>query len=96
MNKKSLLWIQGRLWHQLRADYLCCGGRIRTYDLWVMSPTSYHCSTPRYLFALQRYYIFLNNQNNVKSYRSIFLENTPISGRQQGISSQLIPLLSAR
>ena len=23
------------------------GGRIRTYDLWVMSPTSYHCSTPR-------------------------------------------------
>ena len=22
------------------------GGRIRTYDLWVMSPTSYHCSTP--------------------------------------------------
>ena len=26
-----------------------CGGRIRTYDLWVMSPTSYHCSTPRYV-----------------------------------------------
>ena len=25
------------------------GGRIRTYDLWVMSPTSYHCSTPRYV-----------------------------------------------
>ncbi len=24
-----------------------CGGRIRTNDLWVMSPTSYHCSTPR-------------------------------------------------
>ncbi len=23
------------------------GGRTRTYDLWVMSPTSYHCSTPR-------------------------------------------------
>ena len=23
------------------------GGRIRTYDLWVMSPTSFHCSTPR-------------------------------------------------
>ena len=22
------------------------GGRIRTYDLWVMSPTSCHCSTP--------------------------------------------------
>ena len=25
----------------------CGGGRIRTYDLWVMSPTSYYCSTPR-------------------------------------------------
>jgi hypothetical protein len=25
------------------------GGRIRTSDLWVMSPTSCHCSTPRHL-----------------------------------------------
>ena len=24
-----------------------CGDRTRTCDLWVMSPTSYHCSTPR-------------------------------------------------
>ena len=24
-----------------------CGGRTRTCDLWVMSPTSYLCSTPR-------------------------------------------------
>ena len=24
-----------------------CGRRIRTYDLRVMSPTSYHCSIPR-------------------------------------------------
>src|SRR4029077_6346513 len=29
---------------------LCCGGRIRTFGLWVMSPTSYRCSTPRYSF----------------------------------------------
>ena len=29
---------------------LCCGGRDRTYDLQVMSLTSYHCSTPRYSF----------------------------------------------
>ena len=28
--------------------FLCSGGRIRTSDLWVMSPTSYHCSTPQY------------------------------------------------
>ncbi len=26
---------------------LGCGGLTRTSDLWVMSPTSYHCSTPR-------------------------------------------------
>ena len=30
---------------------LSCGGPIRTNDLWVMSPTSYHCSTPRYWTA---------------------------------------------
>ena len=24
----------------------CCGGKIRTSGLWVMSPTSYRCSTP--------------------------------------------------
>ena len=30
--------------------FLCSGGRIRTSDLWVMSPTSYHCSTPQYVF----------------------------------------------
>jgi len=30
----------------------CCGGRTRTDDLWVMSPTSYHCSTPRYIFLV--------------------------------------------
>ncbi len=27
--------------------FLCSGGRIRTSDLWVMSPTSYLCSTPQ-------------------------------------------------
>ena len=26
-----------------------CEGRIRTSDLWVMSPTSYHCSTSLYV-----------------------------------------------
>ncbi len=28
---------------------LCGGRRTRTSDLWVMSPTSYHCSIPRYI-----------------------------------------------
>ncbi len=27
----------------------CCGGWDRTTDLQVMSLTSYHCSTPRYI-----------------------------------------------
>ena len=39
--------------------WVCCGGRDRTTDLQVMSLTSYHCSTPRYITsyrnALQRY-----------------------------------------
>ena len=31
------------------AFFLLCGGsQTRTDDLWVMSPTSYHCSIPRY------------------------------------------------
>ena len=33
---------------ELKAFLKSCGGKTRTYDLWVMSPTSYHCSTPRY------------------------------------------------
>ena len=31
--------------------FISCGGSTRTNDLWVMSPTSYHCSTPRYRTA---------------------------------------------
>jgi hypothetical protein len=34
--------------------FLCSGGRIRTSDLWVMSPTSYHCSTPQYIFKTSK------------------------------------------
>ncbi len=34
------------------------GGRTRTCDLRVMSPTSYHCSTP--LFELQNYIFFVS------------------------------------
>lgn len=44
-----------------------CGGLTRTDDLWVMSPTSYHCSTPRcscdhFWFRVQRYDLFLIKQ----------------------------------
>ncbi len=34
------------------------GGWIRTNDFWVMSPTSYLCSTPQYFLGLQRYTYF--------------------------------------
>ncbi len=39
-----------------------CGERIRTNDLWVMSPTSYHCSTPR-CFDGAKVLLFLYNAN---------------------------------
>ena len=39
-----------------------CGGSIRTNDLWVMSPTSYHCSTPRFYFAKIIFYFVNNNR----------------------------------
>ena len=35
------------VYHHYTTPFACCGGKTRTYDLWVMSPTSYHCSTPR-------------------------------------------------
>ena len=38
-----------------------CGDRTRTYDLWVMSPTSYHCSTPR-LIVVQKYCFLFKKQ----------------------------------
>ena len=34
--------------------FLCSGGRIRTSDLWVMSPTTYHCSTPQYILIKKK------------------------------------------
>ena len=37
--------------------FICSGGRTRTCDLRVMSPTSYHCSTPQCL-RLQKYTFF--------------------------------------
>ncbi len=32
---------------------ISCGGRIRTYDLQVMSLASYHYSTPRYKIIIK-------------------------------------------
>lgn len=47
--------------HLLLSLRLSGGRRTRTTDLWVMSPTSYHCSIPR--FALQRYCLFPHSPN---------------------------------
>ena len=47
LNSRSPVWQTGMLtttpW-----DLIGCGGRTWTNDLRVMSPVSYHCSTPRY------------------------------------------------
>lgn|GEM_PF-6597657 len=32
----------------MHCAFVCGGSRIRTDDLWVMSPVSYHCSIPRF------------------------------------------------
>ena len=53
-----------------------CGGWIRTTDLWVMSPTSCHCSTPRYLLSLECFNSIHHLRGNVKC----FFEKTRSSG----------------
>ena len=51
-----------------------CGSWIRTNDLRVMSPTSYPCSTPRYLYTvLMTLYIISQHLRFVKSFFEIFL-----------------------
>ena len=36
----------------LNLQGLCGGRRTRTSDLWVMSPTSYHCSIPQCIYVV--------------------------------------------
>ena len=49
--------------HQTVCLSFCgCGRKIRTSDLRVMSPTSYPCSTPRYLCAFQRSYSITHSE----------------------------------
>ena len=48
--KRGVRFERGKIKKDCNIQSLCsCGSRIRTDDLWVMSPTSYHCSTPRCL-----------------------------------------------
>ena len=66
----------------LQAAPQSCGGWIRTNDLWVMSPTSYHCSTPRYFLGakvlltarkskrIRKFFAFFNNYPLVKTVKS--------------------------
>jgi hypothetical protein len=39
-------------------NFLSSGGWIRTNDFWVMSPTSYLCSTPQYEFQVANIHYF--------------------------------------
>ena len=47
----------------------CCGGRTRTYDLWVMSPTSYQLLHPRDLEA--QIYTYLSTKQTVSVFCSL-------------------------
>ena len=48
LNPWSPAWQAGVIDHYTNEPF-GCGRRIWTYDLWVMSPTSYPCSIPRYI-----------------------------------------------
>lgn len=43
---------------RLSCQVFCCGGGIRTHDLWVMSPTSYQLLHPAMFILQQRYETF--------------------------------------
>ena len=49
-----------------------CGERIRTNDLWVMSPTSYPCSTPR-CFDDAKVVLFLYTANFLVTFLRFFV-----------------------
>ena len=49
-NKKAFLWERSFYKKSFPEGSLSCEGRDRTYDLRVMSPTSYRCSTSRCIF----------------------------------------------
>ncbi len=44
------------------------GDRTRTCDLWVMSPTSYHCSTPRCHFRGAKLQSIIEVTNNLNHF----------------------------
>ena len=88
-----------------------CGERIRTNDLWVMSPTSYHCSTPRcfddakvVLFLLRRkfYRHFLHFLHFLSFFAPFLPEIAPktylfaIPTKQKGEECNMIALLALR
>ena len=52
LNCRRPIYITKKLARKYIEPVLTCGGgQTRTDDLWVMSPTSYHCSTPRFACA---------------------------------------------
>ncbi len=75
-----------------KAPGLSSGGRTRTDGLWVMSPTSYHCSTPQYDFiwwkqlteTLLLHLIFQERTAKVVKYmspKSVIAKNQQIAQR---------------
>ena len=79
---------------------LSCGGKTRTYDLWVMSPTSYHCSTPRYsryhfLIASAKVYITFQTSKHFQEIFSICLR-TPFAIGQWSLVKQQFDTRNSR
>ena len=66
-----------------------CGGRIRTDDLRVMSPTSYHCSTPPAIVANPR------GLGGLMSGRLAVTQWFRIKNRHPGAGSGQAPSVSA-
>ena len=52
--------------------FFCCGGWVRTTDLWVMSPTSYHCSTPRYI--LKNFYKYTKTFSSFQTFGNKYIK----------------------
>jgi hypothetical protein len=59
--------------------FLCSGGRIRTSDLWVMSPTSYHCSTPQCGCKINTSKAITKGNNDFYEFISKFASNISVN-----------------
>ncbi len=72
--KKSLtsVWDKKKVGIHQPSPFIGSGGRTRTCDLRVMSPTSYHCSTPQCLTAAKIHFFQYHNKNFFRFFSTDF------------------------